>query len=672
MSSVMVGRHNDDSRNRSMATNFAQRSLERIRTEAQVNYDGLTTANIAVLFATDPQELDTASRFPGFTRQAVITPVDGSTEFKKIDLEIQWIDRGETRSYRFAAFLARPADPFPGNIHGTVTDAITHNPVPGAAVTIRFAASPALSLSTNTNAQGEYTFSDASTGAYCVKPGSWAVTAVCAGYTDYTHGVTVNVGSNEDVDVDFAMQPKPDHAHIRGTVRDTITGASLRQYVSLYRNGVFVACNSAGQMNSGQFDFQIDFSVVEQRCYTLITSNQSTESSYPYIANQHCGDFQDCWGWGRSYNYRGWSSAVVREDGSIQCGNPWAGSSAAGVDRICVNPGNDIIVPITLAPIPTATMSGRVYAASGSPVQGQIRVDWHPASGSRFWGFYTTAADGSYSIPVPAEQELFPSSSAYYLRTYAYGSTPRTCCCNDACAQTVYSPTYTVGPVAEGQNVTQNFTLSAGADLTCGNASGIVNNARTGAGLDGVQVSIYGSRVTNGSGQYQFICPDTGKSIPQGSYWVYASKTGYYSFTSQGNTWYTARGVIQIIANADITYPSFKLLSIGKGTIHGRVVEAGVNLPVPSVQVNLDAYDNAYDKTVTTGADGRFVFSQIIESWPPAAVAGDPYFVQTARTHSITVPESAQYFAGGVNAVTLNDGETKDVGDIVISHKGSM
>jgi len=654
----VLSQTSERNRNQDQVIHLAQAALEEIRVVAQNNFDNLES----VIFSDIDQ-----SKYPGFHRNIRINSMGGSSDLKRSDVTIRWDERGRPRQYDLAFLLSRPPEPLPANIHGRATNANTGSGVNGATVRITYVTDQSLSYTTTTDSNGNYTFLDADKNQV-LKTGDWNLMVTCSGYYDSETISVNNLSSGEDREVNVSLRPRPDPAYIRGGVAKKGTGSLLYQYVSLYQNGVHITNTLSG---SNGFEFKINFNDTNQRCFTITTGN--SDYYYPYRYNQHCGDFCDPHGWGKSYNYRGWSSAVVGADGSLNCSNPWFGSSTT--DRICVNPGDNLnIGNIPLVPVPTGRLNGYVYQSDGvTPVSGAwIDTLWH----SGYWASGVgTGANGYYETNVPAAQELFPNNSNYYLWVRACGEVPIMGCCNTPSTQGACTSFVRVGFIFQADTLTQDFILPSRQNRRCGNARGYVRNGETGAGLNNVSVSIaWRSRSTDGTGLYEFKCSPPNEdycSIPEGYYSVSASSSGYYNFHSSGNNWYSQRGAISIQENQTTTYGDIRLWPQGYGTIKGRVVIAGTGTPISGATVSLNLYTGS-GNSVTTDGQGRFQFNNIPETWPPPAVVGDNYYNQTEKKHSLDLSYTNTYEPQTISDLILNDGETLDLGDIGLVLKGHM
>lgn len=671
LSFVVLSTSVESTRNKSMAVNCVQKSIEEIRRASRNEFDHLENYSFE----------DISSEFPRFTRTLSVTGEGRSSELKRAEVTVSWNERGIPKEYTYTLLISRPPLSLPGNIKGKVTNVKDGSDVVGAEVKVTYDTEPTLNFTTHTNSQGNYTFADPDTNNFRLKTGKWKLTAKRSGYYDYTHPELIEIASNNEEDVDFSLEPKPDPAIIKGRVVDKNTYSPLYQYVTLYENGKGQAHDHMWWHWPREFKFTIQFDEPEQKCFTLITGYYGHSYYYPYIYNNHCGDFCDPHDWGKNLNYRGWSSSVVKDDGSVACNNPWFGSSAA--DRICVNPGDELNVgDIRLKSIPYATLKGSVYNEKGDPIENaRIYVRWHDWN---TWSPYPagyTNKSGYYQLSAPAEQELFPDENNYYLIIGAGAYLEKVGCCNEKTGVTAWSwdGWERTGPSYQGSELNHNFTLKSPSDDKCGDARGYVKDGKTGNSLKDVWVGISGWKQTDSYGYYVFECSKDKKnycSIPVGSYWVYTGwKRGYYDFQSYGNNQYANRGTISIQENTTAAYETIRLWPRGYGTITGRVVIAGTDPPVPikDATVKLDQYgDGGIEETITTKSTGKFTFTKVIESWPPPDVVGDSYYNQTKRGHSLHAEGGGLYDFKTVGSIMLDAGQTQDVGDIGLVPKGGM
>ncbi len=689
----------EDARNRSMATNLLRMSMEEVRKAANNDFDNLENFSFGEL----PPE------FSGFTRTLTVTSYTGSSECKKADISITWTEHGKQKVFHESMLISRPPEPLPGNIEGTVTNSDTSEPVSGVTIYVYYKDKPSNHHSTFTNHDGYYTLTD-ERGNFILKPGIWVLSAEKSGYYDYPRegegSVEIEVPEKESVEYNFSMTHLPEDAYIRGKVVDKDNGTPLSQLVCLYKNGS--RQNERWTSGDGSFEFTIPFEDTNEQCFTIVTGRY--ESSYPYRrynnANDHIGDFCDPHGWGKDYNYRGWSSSVVRSPdnvprpGGLACGNPWFGSEST--DRICVEPGDDLdIGNIPLVVRPTATIEGTLYDSERHPIQGQIYVWRNYSSGNNFWwyGWADTDENGHYSVTVPAEQEYFPDNQRYYIRMRARARVARKRCCDIEAEDWSYTPwpyTY-VGPLYAGDTAHQDFIIPSLDDQTCGNVKGYIKDFKTGGGIKNVDMRIYWDwwrdNVTDASGYFEIKCEgdtdscalttgtrhfaavDNRRNINGSQYYILQSHYTYnYSYY-----WYNRNAIpeMHIVANTTSDYGTIWLYPKGFGKIKGRVIDAGTEVPLEGATVKLNVYANCgdpfggiYDKTVTTGPDGKFEFDNVIETWPPPDVMESNYFNYDSRYHTVTVNAGDDYYEKTVTINSLLANQTLDLGDVKLGAKG--
>lgn len=648
---------NERSRNRLWAISLSQAALEEVKAQAKSNFDNLETISFSDIDQT---------QYSGFHRTITITVL--SSLFKRADVTISWKERGQSRQYNTSLLISEPPEPLPANIHGKVTNANTGVAVEGARTTITHeSGSPTLNRDTDTN--GYYSFVDTA-GNFQLKTGTWFLQVSRNGYYDYGPILVEDLASGEDREVNIQLTPKPDPAYIKGRFVN-VSGSliSLTDKVRLYEKGTKI--DEQSNSPSG-FSFTINFTDINPRCFTIFSLNA--------YKNRYCGNF--CGPSGpminpstkeKPYNYHGWSSSVVRADGSIVCDNPWVGNSTA--DRLCVNPGELLnLGDIPLVSVPTAVLQGYVYAPDGvTLVAGAtVTVRWH--DGTSWWPSTTTTnSSGFYTISVPAEQDLFPDSTSYYLEARASGYVPITACCGQPKSEYTATSYEDVGPLYSGTTFSKNFTLPAKPNYTCGTAHGWVKNGSDLISIPSASVSIGSTVYTDAAGDYKFVCSNSNPyPIKTGSYDVRVQKSGYYDFYSAGSfgswNYYTPQGYLPITVNDDKEY-NFDLWPRGYGTITVSVVREGTNNAIVGANVELDYYsDGSVNRNEETDEDGDYTFNSVPETWPAPAVVGNSYYTQDMRRHSLKVSASGYYDYTESNII-LNAGDIQ-VKNIELKREG--
>ncbi|MDD5449488.1 MAG: prepilin-type N-terminal cleavage/methylation domain-containing protein [Candidatus Omnitrophica bacterium] len=665
-------------RNKLHAIALGQAALEEVRAASKIGFDTLASANF-------PDNIDQL-KYGGFHRAVTITNDAATIELKRVDVAINWTERNAPRQYNLAVLLARPPEPLPGNIHGTVTNRKTGLPVDSAKIDINYVQQTTLTATAMTSpttatapSNGFYTFLDSARNPR-LKPGDWNLAVSRKGFYNFKNVVVANLESGEDREVNAVLDPKPDPAYIKGT---TVNAKNNNSPVSIYVYLYEGAKNVTEGWTKGAFVFGIDFEDTNPRSFTIASREITYKDGY-------CGSFPggNCNGWGKDYDYRGWSSALVQADGGYVSGNPWLGNK--GTDRLTVNPGDTLdLGDIPFVPVPTATLKGHIYDSARTGIPGTVYVRWHDGSTCTYGsGKYARPSDSSgyYETIVPAEQALFPDEiKKYYSYAIAKGSLNLTGSCGLPSATALYSNNDNwerIGPLEEGGVLEHDFYLLVPPETKYGNARGVVIDGKNLTPLSAVNVSIWGSKQTDSLGIYDFRCSPEQEAagyfmIPVKQYEVQAAKNGYYTFLSEGNTCYSPKTNIQIMANQSVTYQTVKLWPVQTGTISGRVVEGGVGggaIPGATVEITRPG---AKKETATTGSDGRFIFSNVPETWPPAEIdPQDPYYNHSISNYSLKASHTEAYEPYGPTpydiVVNSMNGYTYDCGDIALKKKGQF
>lgn len=404
-------------------------------------------------------------------------------------------------------------DPDPGEIAGTVTDAVTTNPISGA--TVSFYSGSIFLGSVLTDVNGDYLLSGLAPGNY----------TVVASATDYqTASVGAIVLSNTTTSVDFALQPNP--GGIAGTVTDasngnpvsgatvdiysgftlvtsTVTDGSGNYSVSGLAPGTYIVAGSAPNYSS------------EIRG-AIVVSNVTTTVDIPLDPNPGTlsgtvtnSVTTDPIAGAKVSVYEGMVLiTTVLTDGS---GNYLVSGLLPGtynvlaeatdfqeeVKTAVITSNSNTVVDFALDPLP-GTISGTVTDANTTDPIPNATV--FVVKDGMLFGVGVTDANGDYVIP-----SLPPG-------TYSV-----------VCGADGYQTEFTTAVVSQNSVTVVNFAL----DPDPGSIVGTVTNACTGLGVPGIFVEVYqgstfvGFGVTDGLGNYQV------NGLAPGDYTVIASDPNF-------------------------------------------------------------------------------------------------------------------------------------------------
>jgi type II secretory pathway pseudopilin PulG len=652
------------SRNTTVATNLLQKSQEELRKSSLTFYDSLENcqfpgpAFLGTNIACGLQAL--GAQFNGYTRSVVITPENSSTELKKAVITVNWTDQGNNKKMLSAVLLARPPDPLPGNIIGTVrSSAVANNLIQDASITVTLvggAASRTTTSKTNLGSKNEnYDFFDSATGAFLLPVGTWKLTATQPNYYSYTHTADITVTSNAETRVEFLMDPKPQD----GTINIRMIDGNTRNLLPNYNGGRVQILDSYQETgtywpvdNATTWSKTIKFEDVNPRTFTVDTWWAYRSG---YVGKTLKNGPPNC---NYNYNSTGWSSAVMLDDTStlFACDKPYHGSHAT--DRFTVNPGETITVDVPLYPLPLATITGTVVDARGNPLANSLIYAQWPIDGT-WWsknGSYQTAttdSQGKFSFVVPAAQEMFANNAGGAMTLRAEHNMPATGCCDSA--QQILKYGYkAVTNLFEGSTVSSvEITIPDAGNTTCGNVKGVIKDGESNLTLNEVNVNVQGvGTSTAGFGDYIYQCPETGFRLPVGLSRFYASKgASYYGYDSNGNNWYAPAPSVNVKSNVMVDYDA-KLWPIGVGTVVVNVKDAGTNNALSGAKVRLQTY-NGGDVPLITGADGKVTFNNTLETWPPVGLPGDAYYNQTPHSHNLTVSHPSGFYSSHTQSIPV-------------------
>lgn len=649
-------------RNRTIAINLLQKSQEEIRNASLTFYSTLERCQFPGPFfipntnsSCGLQVLN--ANFNGYTRSVAITPQNNSTEIKQAIITVNWTDQGNPVSMNSAVLLARPPDPLPGNIYGTVRSSDQGNAlIKGAIITaIPIAGGPtnAANSQSTLGAKNENYDFNSSTGAFMLPVGLWQLTAQAPGFFEYPAkgGAPVNntvlVTSNAESVFNFTMDPRPDDAILRVRLKDATTGNQLTDFLN---GAYFIFDNSQtiqAESNSVGRDHIITFNDMNPKDFTI---NTYWAYRSGYVGQPSCS--------GYPFHVDGWSSAQIDASSALSCGNPYNGSQTS--DRITVNPNNIRPVDIPLVPVPTATIRGKVIDSAGNPVAGaKVFATWPAVRGvvARWYqnGTYpiaTADSNGNYSYVVPAVQEMFSNTVAGALKIQALGRVPFNGCCNTT--QTIEMPSNTalVNNLFTGATITApDLQIINAGSVTCGNVKGIIKNDLTGLGINNVAINIHSvGASTDSSGDYIYQCPSVGFKVPAGPSRFYAAQSQFYTYDSNGNSWYSPQPGVNVQSNQMIDYDA-KLWPIGNGTIIVNVIDARTGGPINGAVVKLKTYTNL-EVTLVTPSDGKQTFNNTLETWPPVGLPSDNYYKwQNHYEHTLTVKHPSGNYSDYIGAI---------------------
>ncbi len=686
-------------RNRNMANNLLQHSQEELRRVARTNFNLLGTSGCLFPPLTNTcgfEDIDLDKFYPGFISRTLEVQLEaGEAGFKKAIISVQWNEMGKVKTLHSIVLLSRPPDELPGNISGKVTsDADSDDDLPNVNIKVKRsgASEEADTISGGLEDDVNYNFLDPISNRFILTPGDWQLTATRNGFKPYTHSILKSVKSGETTDIDFAMIPNPASARIRGRILESGTPISFfhNGEIHITMNGSLAAVvnsnnNSISAIVRGRtsYDFFIPFEDEDPKCFTIATKDAFKEG-YGYPVNAAGG--LSC-----PFNYRsdGWSSAVVDENGNLTCENPAFGGP--GADRICVNPGDDIMEDISLSDVREVKIKGDVVDSNGNAVSGAtIFARWprdYDDSARAWWRTdgatrKATADDGGVftGFGVPAVQDLFPngSSNDAKLLVFAKGSIEIGGCCNKRIKVDKQSAPKYIGPPSAGDPEFDvgTFVINVPADLGCGDAEGVI----TGDPLAGFKSgAVPGARVRVGgrddddyidsTGDYKYFCPDSGFRIPATTYAFRVEQSDFYPYHSSGTNYYAPNpnGHIRIKVDQTTIPPyNVKLWPKGKGNITGKVFTGDPDFPIGIAGANVELIlsDGRHLPIIQTDASGDYNFNDVDETWPPSIVvsSGDNYYNKTPQIHTIKVTDlTGIYEAAAASVANLDRGQTVTV-----------
>lgn len=434
-----------------------------------------------------------------------------------------------------------------GSVNGTITDAAL-NPLPNVEVSLNGPTNPNFpSMSTSTDASGNYTFKGVHNGTYYVQ----------AAYSAWYGGATINtalpitIASPADAISGISIALDTGLGSISGTVTDInnvpISNASLSLYDSTGKPvGYFPGGNTTSDTN-GYFSF----------------GNLKSGNYYIW-----------CFSMGMPETWYG--GALTQQ-------------TAAAIAVTSPNTVSGVNIKMGVG----SRVSGTVTDAAGFPVSG-INVDLCDSSGNAIVGGGTTTdSKGSYQFSG------FPVGT-YYVQFYPPVSYGPPVWYGGATSQKFAAPVVITGPnPITGIDV----QIGIGARIS-GSVRGSLNTPISEAMVtifDQAGIRLF-SAESDSTGAYQFT------GIPAGMYFILFAKNGMQS-SWYGNAM-TQQAAIPIVVNSTSVVSGIDgLLPLG-GRISGTVTDTS-NAPIPSVLVTLFQNDGTDISSTSTDSSGNYSLAGI-------------------------------------------------------------
>ncbi|MFP4472642.1 MAG: hypothetical protein ACLFPX_02055 [Candidatus Omnitrophota bacterium] len=667
-------------RNNLTATNLLQQSQEELRYAIGIgnNYDSIQACDFPApgedaacgLEAHDPVI------FPGMERHYEIDFIAGSTELKKATVSVRWQGvMGSPRQVQSVMLLARPPDPLPANLYGLVSNALTGRPVRGARIVLNHERQDVVPLSSVTSAEEDginYDFSDPSTGIYRLETGSWSVEVTHRDYETFGPvNIVPHLVNNESRRYDIELDPKP-RAYLRVNIVD-LAGSPVTLHdrdttLRAYHDGGILTDHASqkcevrgGGLRSVEWEFT-DEQISGGELAVTVNTSDAYQSFY-------VGDF-DCDSYaGTSLCADGWSS-------SFSAGHSWNGGGDG--DTVILRIGETTEVDVPLRPVPQAVVYGQ-FTLSGQPLTRSAALymktsRWasihsyassrcDPAQGHFPCNGIRTTATGTYRLPVPALQEFLPDTATHQLRIQAreiWADVEQ--CCQTVEQTRLYDSYRYLDADGEGSRSLLSGTIEQyntdkvpPPPYVCGDVEGEVFDDKTGDPIvsGAVQLSYGGRESTDGSGDYEYVCPDpmfdeqgnqTAFRVKKGNNALYAWKGGYYSYRMPGNLWYdSGSSYLYVKENERIDAGRIELWPRGYGDLRVTVLDADTAEPLNGMTVDLSYYSSAGPgdpSALTTDDAGSVLFSRVLETWPPEDLPETGYKT-TVRRHSAAAEDPA-------------------------------
>lgn len=615
------------------ANALAQGFLEEIRSQADLNFEGLEG-----IYSSDDE--NPVPDYPGFTFNQRVERIN--FDLKRAQARVSWTRGGRTENVLLATLLTRPPELLPGNIEGYIYQAGTTTGIQNATVT---ATNGQQNFSARTNPDGYYTF--VSRGQYQIPPGDWTVSATANGY--YSSEET---GASVTCTVPSALTAEADPIYLTALPEPGSIKVSVKDRSNMPLSGIKLALRQGGSQardnNGNGISWPKYTDGAGEYLYANLRPGNYTAYTYDtYLSGYTCffGDRPGDPDFALPYWHAGWSSVWSPTD------KPPSFSNYAGPpDNVNVVSDTATNIDIFLDPIPTGTVTGIVYKdddRDGMP-DDDGEGGWEALVGARVWIWWyngvgikavQTDSSGRYTannvyIPYFVFSDTWSYRNKMRAEKSGYDSRyPST---------TLSSPGVQIGGPYNRHVYLEHDTATRDVNFLLpkkppppepeyGNVEGYVTVDTgdpdvSGSPLSGVTVSIGGrANATDAIGHYLI------ENIRVGRHTVTGSRSDYYGYNSVN----AGDGKVNVVKDQTVQF-NFAMEAIGYGDIIGNVTSKATGLPIGGALVTVGVYSGAPgpDSTSTpTDSNGDYTLSHIVETRPGklhrVSASADGYVAKT-------------------------------------------